>query len=80
MHTCHGIQTFNYWNKLHFKKDIYIYIYVEFHSIQNLNPIGIKISNQFGCCYLINPIKSEKKKQKKTKKGHIKRKKKENIF
>ena len=45
-------------------KRIYIYIYmyiniqVEFHLIQNLNPIGIKISNQFRCCYLINLIKS----------------------
>ena len=67
MHTCHGIQAFTYWNKLHFKKDIYVYIYtyVEFHLIQNLNPTGIKISNQFVCCYLINPIKSGKKKKKK---------------
>ena len=58
MHTCHGIQAFTYWKKLHFKKDIYINIQVEFHLIQNLNPIGIKISNQFVCCYLINPIKN----------------------
>ena len=43
-------------------KRIYIYIYIEFHLIQNLNPIGIKISNQFVCCYLINPIKSGLKK------------------
>ena len=65
MHTCHGIQAFTYWNKLPFKNDIYIYIYiqVEFHLIQNLNPIGIKISNQFVCCYLINPIKSGIKKR-----------------
>ena len=55
---------------------IYIYIQVEFHLIQNLNPIGIKISNQFVCCYLINLIESGIKK----KKGHMKRKKKENIF
>ena len=41
---------------------IYIYIQVEFHFIQNLNPIGIKISNQFVCCYLINPIKGGLKK------------------
>ena len=43
-------------------KRIYIYyrsnIQVEFHLMQNLNPIGIKISNQFVCFYLINPIKS----------------------
>ena len=47
-------------------KRIYIYIYiyylsniqVGFHLIQNLNPIGIKIFNQFVCFYLINPIKS----------------------
>ena len=76
MHTCHGIQAFTYWNKRHFKKDIYVYIYtyVEFHLIQNFNPIGIKIANQFVCCYLINPIKSG------LKKGHMNRKKKENIF
>ena len=42
---------------------IYIYIQVEFHLIQNLNPIGIKISNQFVCCYLINPLKSGIKKR-----------------
>ena len=36
----------------------YINIQVDFHLIQNLNPIGIKISNQFVCCYLINPIKN----------------------
>ena len=40
----------------------YINIQVEFHLIQNLNPIGIKISNQFVCCYLINPIKGGLKK------------------
>ena len=28
MHTYHGIQVFTYWNKLHFKKNIYIYIYI----------------------------------------------------
>ena len=43
-------------------KRIYIYyrsnIQVEFHLMQNLNPIGIKISNQFVCFYLIIPIKS----------------------
>ena len=39
-------------------KRIYILIQVKFHLIQNLNPIGIKISNQFVCCYLINPIKN----------------------
>ena len=53
----------------------YINIQVEFHLIQNLNPIGINISNQFVCCYLINPIKGGLKK-----KGHMNRKKKENIF
>ena len=39
--------------------------------IYNLNPIGIKISNQFVCFYLINSIKSG---------IHMNRKKKENNF
>ena len=52
------------------KKKIYIYIYIYTHTYWSnvyigrvsfdieLNPIGIKISNQFVCFYLINPIKS----------------------
>ena len=76
MHTCHGIQAFTYQNKLHFKKNIQ----VEFYLIQNLNPIGIKIANQFVCCYLINPIKgglkksSYEQKEKRKKKFMAKRK------
>ena len=61
-------------------KMIYIYIQVEFHLIWNLNPIGIKIANQFVCCYLINPIKgglkksSYEQKEKRKKKFMAKRK------
>ena len=53
---------------------LYINIQVEFHLIQNLNPIGIKISNQFFCCYLINPIKNG------IKNFHMSRKKKRKPF
>ena len=40
----------------------YSYIGRVSFDIEFLNPIGIKISNQFVCCYLINPIKSGLKK------------------
>ena len=52
-----------------------LYIQVEFYLIQNLNHIGIKISNQCVCCYLINSIKKQNKK-----KIHMNRKKKEIFF